>query len=769
VRLRHVCVAFSPDGKTLVSGRDVGAILWNVATGARPDWFRDRSPATAAIFSQDGKTLITADNTGSIRHWQVGTGKLLREHKQTQELGFGGGRRTFFSANGARLGIRGLFGHLSVRDVDTGELIFAKPWQGRFNLDSAALSPDGKALVFSDEANLIHFIHPAGGKEIRQLQGPKPSLDAGHHFTRMRAEFVSHFAFSPDAKLLTARTRRGLVAWDLQTGMLRYTIKDCFGRTVFSPDGKYLACAGESPVRLYEAASGKEIRRFEPHAGYIVALAFSPDATVLAAVQEYGLSLWDVASGKALHPIRGHQGPLASFAFSPDGRSLASGDSGRGTMIVWDVASRKPRHVFTGHYPSVLSLAYSPDGKTIASGEGYMGSGGLDAHIHIWDAAEGKLMRKWPAHLPGVYGLAFPPDGRILASAGGDNRARLWDPATGKRLLQMRSHTQLRSPAFSPDGKALLLVGTLSELALWRTDTGQKLRDLGDEDRRWVFAAAFLPGTNTVLAREGGHNLNFNGICFYDSATGRLLRSFRTGPDNPYQPAFALAPNGKLLATTNGYYRIELWDTVSERLVGRLTGQEAGVGALAFSPDSKTLASGGRDATILLWDVAQARLVHLWGELAAGQDEVGRALKQMALTSKDTLPFLKKRLLQVARTESRVQGLIADLGADEFKVRQKASRELEQLGADSALGLRLALRQPLDLEVRRRIEAVLNRVDRPGKTQTFDPRGIRLALAMFEEMNTAEARQVLRDLASAGQSTIARDAAAALARLAKKK
>jgi WD40 repeat protein len=165
VRLRHIvrdfsgaaCLAFSPDGKTLVSGGDVGALVWDVATGKELAWFNDRSPATAAHFSPDGKTLITADNGGAIRHWEVGTGKALRQRMPAAATRFNG-REAFFSADGRVLGVWGHSGEVILWEVDTGKQILQGRHGPRSVFNSAALSPDGKTLVISGEGNRAYLL-----------------------------------------------------------------------------------------------------------------------------------------------------------------------------------------------------------------------------------------------------------------------------------------------------------------------------------------------------------------------------------------------------------------------------------------------------------------------------------------------------------------------------------------------------------------------------------------------------------------------------------
>jgi WD40 repeat protein len=87
--------------------------------------------------------------------------------------------------------------------------------------------------------------------------------------------------------------------------------------------------------------------------------------------------LWDVASGKDIRTLTGHSEEVKCIVFSPDGKTLASG-SGDYTVRLWDAASGKEILALTGHSGNVTSVTFSPDGKTLASGSD-------DKTIRLWD------------------------------------------------------------------------------------------------------------------------------------------------------------------------------------------------------------------------------------------------------------------------------------------------------------------------------------------------------------------------------------------------
>jgi RNA polymerase sigma factor (sigma-70 family) len=146
-------------------------------------------------------------------------------------------------------------------------------------------------------------------------------------------------------------------------------------QVVFSPNGKLLASASkDATVRLWEAATGKELRYLTGQDSWIDCVAFSPDGKTLAAGYHgsrgiesgHPVILWDVKTGKELARLQGHGSEVGAVVFSPDGKTLASAGYGK-SIRLWDVAARKERARLQVSEPGISTLAFSPDNRLLAS------------------------------------------------------------------------------------------------------------------------------------------------------------------------------------------------------------------------------------------------------------------------------------------------------------------------------------------------------------------------------------------------------------------
>src|SRR5262249_47263950 len=91
---------------------------------------------------------------------------------------------------------------------------------------------------------------------------------------------------------------------------------------------------------------------------------------------EKPVRIWDIASGEQVRMIAGHSLPTRSVAFSPDGRLLATA-AADGTACLWSAATGQELRRLDGRADTLRNVAFSPDGRTLAAT-------GNDGDIRFW-------------------------------------------------------------------------------------------------------------------------------------------------------------------------------------------------------------------------------------------------------------------------------------------------------------------------------------------------------------------------------------------------
>jgi WD40 repeat protein len=183
----------------------------------------------------------------------------------------------------------------------------------------------------------------------------------------------------------------------------------------------------------------------------LAAAAWSPDGKWIASSswdmnRERGVwgvvKIWDAATGAEVKYLEHHDKPISSICFSADGRWLAAGSWGHPTAV-WATSNWEKKAVLdppeSRTYKRVLGLAFDPSGRALSVAS-------RDAVVRVWDVETGAALLTI-AYDESVYGAYFSPDGTRLATLPMDGTIRILDSlSVGQRAAQQQ-RTSAGGPA----------------------------------------------------------------------------------------------------------------------------------------------------------------------------------------------------------------------------------------------------------------------------------------------------------------------------------
>jgi WD40 repeat protein len=406
-------VALSPDGKELLAGNekrtadvfliDKGSLLLSlrgylnqvderILTDSYMYW---AALVNEAKLSPDGKYIAVGRTGNNAKLIDFKSGRVFRTLRGHKSMVIS----LCFSRDGKYLATGGVDGKVIVWEVESGTMIrtftFPDEKEAIFSLD---FSSDGKMLAAAIWGGYIIIWDMTTGNRLRAI---RPHGGNGCYQVRFTPNGVYFISAGLDMKLKLIEIDTG----EEIRSFIGHTDQSLIHSINFNSEGdKFITSGGDGTIRVWDMASGLQVKRIRAHAGGAYSAKFDPsEKYIISGGDDFLVKLWDARTGEKVSEFAGHNGGVGDVNITSDLKHIISG-SRDGSIRIWNAESKK----------ELVSLVFmNEDDWFIKNPEGYFdASEGSYSLISFVKGTElfniGQFFNEF--YRPGLYSEIFGSD-----------------------------------------------------------------------------------------------------------------------------------------------------------------------------------------------------------------------------------------------------------------------------------------------------------------------------------------------------------------------
>ena len=317
-------LALSYCNNTIAVGSEGGnIIILDAITGSQiavlsghTDWVR------SVAFSSDGKLLVSGSDNSTVKLWDVQTGGVVKTFHGDRDWVLS----VSISADCTRIASGSIEGKINLWDIQTGECHWTI--EQKYQVEHVSFSPTDPQHIISISGNEV-WQWDADGHQI-------PPTYNGSHI----AFSLDHTKFALcNENVITVQNS------DSRAILAEFTVSNWTSHCCFSPDGQLIAAAaafGTTYVWDITSPDPHLVETFAGHTRDITSLAFSSPSSLVSASEDKSVRFWQIGTLDPamadLNPTSPTSAAIMSVTLqAKDGITITSDSDG--VVRTWDLST----------------------------------------------------------------------------------------------------------------------------------------------------------------------------------------------------------------------------------------------------------------------------------------------------------------------------------------------------------------------------------------------------------------------------------------------